>query len=324
MTKIKIIGIFIFIISISLAFLSSYISHQNKLNITLLDTINEQKAFTQEISKNIFYIYQNKDASTTQLDDSIKKFISNLNNKEQILKPIDSASIKNKSEEIILLWNKFYLYVQNFRDHNKAISAYSSILLKQVVKNIYNTNLKLVVEFNELIKMHQIYFEDTIDTYKHIQYLLFSILFLLLLYLFTQLKSVISFIQKFLHTSKSIITNSSIKDIKPIEVPNNSSEILEATNNFNFLIDKINSSIEYSSNSIKHSYKSLELVEKSVEDLVELLYTMENDKEIDKELTKKEDAIIQSLEELTNSTLNLQNLQIDLDNLISHHKSKNS
>ena len=322
MTKIKIVGLLVFILSIALAILSSHISNENRINNNLLNTINAQKAFTQEISKNIFYIYKNKNASTLQLDDSIKKFINNLNNKDKVLNPINSLSIKNKSNEIIILWNKFYLKVQNFRDQSKTISAYSTILLEQVVNDIYKINIRLVVEFNKLIKMHNLYFEETINSYKTLQYTLFFILVILLIYLFTQLQNIISFIQKFRHTSKNIIVNSTIKDLKPINIHNNSGELLEASNNFNFLVDKINISIKNSSDSIEYSYKSLEVIENNIEDLLKLLSAMEDNDEIDKELTKKEDILIQSLEELTNSTLNLQSLQRNLDNLISHHKSK--
>ncbi|WP_039920231.1 hypothetical protein, partial [Sulfurimonas gotlandica] len=166
MTKIKIVGVLVFILSIALAILSNYISNENKTNNKLLDTINAQKGFTQEISKNIFYIYKNQNASTIQLDDSIKKFIKNLENRDELLNPIDSALIKNKSDEIVILWNKFYKHVQDFRDKNKIISTYSSILLEQVVNDIYNTNIKLVVEFNKLIEMHNLYFEETINSHK--------------------------------------------------------------------------------------------------------------------------------------------------------------
>ena len=48
------------------------------------------------------------------------------------------------------------------------------------------------------------------------------------------------------------------------------------------------------------------------------------DVKTDKELTKKEDALIQSLEELTNSAQNLKNLKMDLDNIISHQHPNNS
>lgn len=322
MTKIKVVGVLVFILSIALAFLSSYISNENKNNNHILDNINSQKDFTQEISKNIFYIYKNQNTSTKQLDDSIRKFIDNLNNKDKVLNKINSVAIKNKNDEIVLLWNKFYLHVQNFRDTRKVMTAYSSILLEQVVNDIYNTNIKLVVEFNELTKMHNQYFQEKIDNEKNLQYLLFITLVLLLIYLFSQLKNVITFMQKFIQTSKNIITNSSIKELEPINVNQNNNELLQASNNFNFLVEKINSSIEHSTNSIEHSYNSLEHVERNIEDLLELLSVMDEDESIDKELTKKEDALIQSLEELTSSALKLENLKSDLDKLVSNYNLK--
>ena len=172
--------------------------------------------------------------------------------------------------------------------------------------------------------MHQTELEDNIAIYKNIEYILFFLLVTLLIYLFTKVEEIIIFIQKFSITSKKVISNSSIKEIEPIQVESNSSNtnITDATNNFNFLINKINSSIEHSSKSIEHSHKSLESVETSIEDFLDLIYSMENDKEIDKELTKKEDAIIQTLEELTSATQHLKELKIDLDNLSSHNYSK--
>ena len=50
--------------------------------------------------------------------------------------------------------------------------------------------------------------------------------------------------------------------------------------------------------------------------------SMEENKKLDGELTKKEDAIIQTLEELTSAAQHLKELKNDLDDLISHHNSK--
>ncbi|MCD6190009.1 MAG: hypothetical protein J7K14_00530, partial [Sulfurimonas sp.] len=151
MTKIKIVGAVVFTLSITLAVLFSYVSHKSKISNNLLDTINQQKAFTQEISKNIFYIYKNQNASTAQLDSSIKSFITNVNKRDQKLDGVDSVAIKEQSAKILLLWNTFYLKVQNFRDLNKNVTTYSSILLEKLVNNIYNINLDLVIEFDKLI-----------------------------------------------------------------------------------------------------------------------------------------------------------------------------
>ena len=71
---------------------------------------------------------------------------------------------------------------------------------------------------------------------------------------------------------------------------------------------------------MEHTYKSLEIVEQNIENLVELIYAMHEDSR-DKELKKKEDAIIQSFEELSISAKKLKNLKSDLDSLITHTKS---
>ena len=309
MKKIKIVGALIFILSIVLSVIFIYTSKENLVHNNFTNSINKQKGFTQEISKNIFYIYKNKDASTETLDSSVKHFLEHMRSQNQTI----------QSKKIIILWNDFYLHVQHFRDQMKNSSIYSSILIEKSVKDIYNTNLKLIVEFDKLIKAEQINFDNKQNIYKPTQYMLYFILVLLLLYLFAQLKSVITFIQKFLLTSKSIITNSSIKELKPIEVNDTSSDISQASDNFNALVEKINASIEHSSNSVQHSCKSLEIVEQHIEELVEFIHTMDENSR-DKELRKKEDAVIQSLEELSSTARGLKNLKDDLDNLISHSK----
>ena len=305
MRNIKIVGAFIFILSITLAILFNITSKKNILHNDFINSINKQKSFTQDVSKNIFYIYRNKLASTKKLDTSIKKFMQNVDSKH-----------KFQNKQIILLWNSFYLDVQKFRDFQATESPYSHILLEEIVTNIYNTNLKLVVEFDKLTHIQQNSFNNEVNNYKYLQYSLFFILVLLLLYLFTQLKNVISFIQKFISTSKSIIINSSIKDLAPIEVSKSSIDIEEATDNFNALVQKINSSIEYSSKSIEHSCNSLEVLEQNIEQLIELVYVMNSD-QTDKSLTKKEDAVIHSLEELNSTASKLINLKKELDNLIT-------
>ena len=316
MKKIKIVGALIFTLSITLAAIFSYTSKNISKHNDFINTMNEQKDFTQEVSKNIFYIYKNPTSSTQTLDDSIKKFLAATNNK-------NNKNNKNeKNEHITKLWNDFYLNVQNFRDQFKNRSIYSTILFEKSVKEIYNTNLKLISEFNNIIQKEKESFEKKQQFFKYIQYLFFIFLVLLLLYLFTELKIVIAFIQKFLSASKEIISNTSIKELKPIEIENAGTDIAEAKDNFNSLVKKINSSIEYSGNSIEYVYKSLEITEGHIEDLVELIYAM-NEKTRDKELRKKEDAVIQSLEELSSAAIKLKNLKNDLDALILYSKLKN-
>ncbi len=320
MNRIKIAGALIFFISIILIFLFNHLNTQNSQNSNLIKTINQQKAFTQEISKNIFYISKHKDASTKQLNDSRKKFLSNMENRDDNLKEISSTDIKKQQIKIAKLWNEFYILVQHFKDQKKITTTYSNILLEKIVIDIYNQNLKLVVEFDKLLNKSKEHISSELTIYKNIQYSLFLVLVFLLLYLFTQLQSLLEFIQKFLNTSTKIITNSSIQDLEHIDVDTKTKDITQAASNFNQLVQNINESVEFSSQYLEHSYKSLEVVERKIEDLMELINTMEENNQIDDNLTKKEDALIQSLEELTSSAQNLKNLKTDLENLTTHYQ----
>ncbi|MDD2653155.1 MAG: hypothetical protein PHX44_08925 [Sulfurimonas sp.] len=310
MTKIKIIGALIFLFSLLLAFIFSHTSKNVTRHNNEIAVMNAQKNFTQDISKNIFYFYKYPDSPSKALDDSIKLFLENMDNQEKGL---------HKDEKIRKLWNDFYLHVQRFRDQIKNKTIYSTILLEKEVKIIYDINRALMAASDNFINGTITRFNQEQNIYTAVQYLLFFILVSLLLYLFTQLKNVITFIQKFLLASKEILSQTSIKTLKPIEIEDNNNDILEAKENFNKLVQKINDSIASSTQSMEHTYKSLEIVEQNIENLVELIYAMSEDSR-DKELKKKEDAIIQSFEELSISAKKLKNLKSDLDDLITHTK----
>lgn len=306
MNKIKIVGVLIFVLSLILALLFNYTFNQNKINIDALSTINEQKSYTQEISKSILYLYKNRGGSTEQLDNNIEKFLVNMSyDKEH--SPEHDALVK--------LWNDFYVAVQRFREKQNVTTAYGTIIVDSLVNDIYNKNQKLIVEFNRFISFKQKQYDETIDSYKNIEYILYFMVVLLLVYLFTQLRGILSFIQKFSKTSKTIIQSATIEGLKPIEVRENHQDLKEASQNFNYLVDKINTSIAYSNKSIEHTIEAIEKVEYHIEDFISLLSKMQNQE--NNALSQKEDAVIESLETLMNLTDRLADLNKDLDQLIS-------
>ena len=320
MNKIKIVGIFIFLISFSLTIVTLHINNQNSIEAEAIDAINKHKAFTQEISKTIFYIYKNKKIDN-KLEDSIKLFLANTTNDS-----IDSISFYEttvQKDKIQESWNKFYLMVENFRKINRVKNAYTNIILEKTVNDIYNLNLSLIFEFDKLIKIQQLSFKNQLNNIRNLQYILFFTLLTLLLYLFTQLKTLISFIQKFLHTSKNIIEKSTIKGLKQIDISSNNAETSLASNNFNVIVEKIDNSLQNATASAEQTHKLLEEVEINIESMLELFFEMTESETRDKELTKKEDAVIESLEQLITTRTLLQNLKNDLDNLITHSKLKN-
>ena len=304
MNRIKVAGGLVFVLSIILALLSNFIAIQNRINSSSLSFINEQKDFTQEISKSIFYTYRNGEKSDKILDEMIKKYLKNAELNENEF---------TQNRLIARLWNIFYVDVQKFRIQQKVSTGYNSVITAKLVNRIYHNNILLVNEFDKLINVKQSQYYSDIDDYKQIQYLLFVVLILLLIYLFTQIREIIAFIQKFSKTSKNIIKNSTIQGLKPMEEIEQE-ELKEATENYNHLVEKINNSINHSSQSMEQTTKSLEEIARNIEDFMELLSTMQDD-ETDA-LFEKEDAVIDSLEGLMRLQKKLDSLQKNLDKLI--------
>ena len=307
MYKIKVLGVFIFVLSMVLVLVFNTISKQNRVNNNSLSIINEQKFYTQEISKSVLYLSKNKGSSTDQLDTNIKKFLENMKHNK-----IDSA----EHDALVALWKTFYADVEQFREKQKVTTAYSSIILDTLVNTIYMKNQKLIIVFNTFIEDQQKQYDEKMEEYKNVEYILFSIVALLLMYLFTQIREIITFIQKFSTTSKSIIQKSTIKDLQPMQVCQNDECLKEATQNFNQLVEKINFSIVFAQESIEHTTEALEVVEQKIEDLMSLISQMQQEGENDA-LYQKEDAVIDSLETLMNLTKQLKNLQQDLNKLTS-------
>ena len=310
MNKIKIVGVLIFVLSIILVLLFNIISKENRVNTASLSMINEQKSYTQEISKSVLYLSKNKRSSTEQLDRNIKKFLANMEHEK-----VDSP----QHNDLILLWKEFYADVEQFREKQKVTTAYSSIIIDTLVNDIYMKNQKLIVAFNTFIESKQKQYDEKMEGYKNVEYVFFFIVALLLMYLFTQIREIIAFIQKFSSTSKSIIQKSTIQDLQPMQVCQNDECLKEATQNFNHLVEKIDLSIVYAQESIEHSTVALEEVEQKIEDLMSLISQMQ-EKESD-DLYQKEDAVIDSLETLMNLTNQLKDLQQDLNKLTSSNNN---
>jgi len=326
MRKIKIVGIVIFILSILLVVISLQITKQNKIKTNMLELINAQKTLVQSISKNTFYSYRQKsksktkDISTTHLDESINQFLINIGKKEHILNKINSLETIKQADYILDLWDKFYLDIVIYKRQIRVTIPYTNVLLEKTVSRIFTKNINLVLNFDKLINIQKDYFDEFIYTYKQMQYIILILISIFTLYLFTQINIIISFVQQFLQTSKRVIEDNSIENIEIIEVNHDNQEIKDATNNFNTLVNKINTSILYSSESISNTSKSLHMIEKNIEEFLILLNNMNNEEVIDINLTKKEDAVIDSLDELMNLTNKLDKLKINLDKLIHTHK----
>ena len=302
MKKIKIIGFFVFVLSVALVFLFNFISKEEQRFAQQLSQINAQKSHTQEIAKSIFFTHRYKKEYPTSIDKNMYDFLSNLQAKEK-----KEPAISKLSHDFFELVNQFkYVYTGNV--------PYNIVILERLVNDIYKKNMELVVAFNQYTQAIQTDYNARDKQYKTIQYALFALLILLLLYIFTQIDEIIRFIQQFTKTSDRIIEHASIKGLEPLEIYSHNTDLDIATQNFNTLVSNIDASIKVATDSTTYTIKSLEMVESNIELLVSLLHKMqENDKE---QMYKKEDVVIESLETLMELTQYLKNLKKDLEKLI--------
>ncbi len=202
MKRIKIIGTTILILLVALVLLLNTISDKNQKNINFIKKINQHKAYTQDISKEIFYIYKHRVISTKKLDNSIKYFSQN----------IDTILEKREAEHIIILLNRFNHKTQEFKKEIKTITPYSNIVLEKIVRDIYNQNIKLVIEFDRLLDINQKRNSLISNFYKKIEYILLALLFILLLYLAFYILKIDSSLDRLINK-----IDKSIKDIDEID-----------------------------------------------------------------------------------------------------------
>jgi predicted PurR-regulated permease PerM len=224
MTKIKIIGIIILLLLITLIFVSQNISEYNVTNNNYKDVINKQKSLTQEIAKDIFYQYRNKNIQKKNLNEAINIFCKNI-------EKIKSKTIVNQSKI-------FYKNILKFQTQIKDTSPYAKILLEKIVKDIYHTNLKLILEFDKLILLNKTYCKDITKIHKNIQYTLFFVLLIsitfFLFYIFKTTSDINFLIKKISNTVKSID-----------QIENNVEEFLESIEESNIeLMEKEDAVIE--------------------------------------------------------------------------------
>ncbi len=302
MKKIKIVGFLIVVLSIALVFLFNYISQEEQRFSQQLSQINTQKSYTQEIAKSIFFTHRYKKEFPKAIDKNMYQFLSNLQIKEK-----KDSKIHRFSHDFFELVNQFkYVYTGNV--------PYNIVILEKLVNDIYKKNMELLVAFNKYETTIQSRYDTTIKQFRTLQYILFVLLILLLLYIFTQVDEIIRFIQQFTKTSDRIMEHASIKGLEPIDIPSHNIDLDIATHNFNTLVSNIDASIKVATDSTTYTIKSLEIVESNIEMLVSLLHKMKNDEK--EEIYKKEDVVIESLETLMDLTQYLKNLKKDLEKLI--------
>ncbi len=325
-TKIKFIGILFIVLMTSIISTTIYLNEKNKKDALLINIAGKQRMLTQNISKNIFYIYHNNTNSYSELDSSTIEFIYNLNSLKDgnSLTGISKApndEIAKQLAKVEVLWNNFYKNINEFKDLIQKNDKNNDVILKNIVNSIYSDNTILLSEVEKLVSMYTIYTEQKSDYLRYIQYIFAIIIIFLMIYSFSQLKSMEENAKRFFEESKRIMENDDNEFLVPIKIEAEE-EIVEATDTINCFINKINSAMTYSANAIEHSKNASIKLEEITDEFDKVIDELTNSADISKQLNKSEDIVIQSQENLMNSTKKLQELKNELDKLLNSCKPK--
>ena len=320
-TKIKFIGILFLVLMISIISTTIYLNNKSKKDALIINVAGKQRMLTQNISKNVFYLYYIKNGVHTELDNSVIEFVYNLNSLKDgnNLIGIEKAPtdlIAKQLAKVEIMWNTFYQNIENFKKLNNKEDALSQNELKKTIEAIYNTNTTLLNEVDNLVSMYTVYSEEKMHYLKYAQYFFALIIIILIIYSFSQLKAMEENAKKFLEESKKIIEQDIDEPLSPIKIEAEN-EIVEATNTLNCFIQKINSVVTYSANAIEQSKNASQKLEELSEEFDLIIDGLKNSADISKQLNKSEDIVIQSQEDLVNSTKRLQELKNELDKILN-------
>ena len=323
-TKIKVIGILFALLMTSIIATTIYLNNKNEKDAMIINIAGKQRMLTQNISKNIFYLYSNPKSSQNELDTSIEEFIYNLEslkggNSLSKLKESPNIQIDRQMLQIEYLWSIFYQNIVKFKEliHNNT----NQKELQNIVNIIYETNPELLYEVDALVSLHTINSEQKIRFLKNSQYFFAILILFLIIYSFLELKTMEKNALRFLEESKKVMEQNFEEPLKPIKIEAEG-ELIEASNIFNRFLNKINSAIIDSNSALEQSKNASYKLEEISNEFDEIINEIQNKSEISKQLNKSEDIAIQTQEQLLHSSKRLNELKNELEKIILFAEKK--
>ena len=323
-TKIKVIGILFALLMTSIIATTIYLNNKNEKDAMIINIAGKQRMLTQNISKNIFYLYSNPKSSQNELDSSIEEFIYNLEslkggNSLSKLKESPNIQIDRQMLQIEYLWSIFYQNIVKFKEliHNNT----NQKELQNIVNIIYETNPELLYEVDALVSLHTINSEQKIRFLKNSQYFFAILILFLIIYSFLELKTMEKNALKFIEESKKVMEQNLEEPLKPIKIEAEA-ELVEASNIFNRFLNKINSAIIDSNSALEQSKNASYKLEEISNEFDEIISELQNKSEISKQLNKSEDIAIQTQEQLLHSSKRLNELKNELEKIILFAEKK--
>ncbi|OCL95335.1 type IV pili methyl-accepting chemotaxis transducer N-terminal domain-containing protein [Aliarcobacter thereius] len=311
-TKIKIIGVFFTLLMASVVATTIYLNNKSQKDATLINIAGKQRMLTQNISKNIFYLYSNRNAPLDELLNSKEEFIYNLNNLKN-RKDLSNTKIDSQVLKVEYLWKNFNKNIELFINN---IHTLNNDELKIIVDNIYESNPTLLNKVDELVSLYTINSEQKVSLLQNTQYLFAILILFLILYSFLELKTMEKNAINFLEESKRVMEQNLAEPLKPLEI-DAEKELIEASNMFNSFINKINLAIKDSNNALIQSQNASYKLEELTNEFDEILNALRDKNELSNHLNRSEDIAIETHEQLIFSTKRVEELKKELEKIAS-------
>jgi methyl-accepting chemotaxis protein len=319
-TKIKILGALLIALMLSVIATTIYLNQQNEKDALVINIAGKQRMLTQKMSKNVFYIHYSSNKDFYELNAAVDEFIKGLNtlrhgDSEKKIYPVPTYEISLQQTEINKLWDSFHENIQNFKLFTNS-NVNRTAELEEIVTSIYRDNTVLLDNVDKLVTMYTDYSENKTNFIKTFQYTSGLILLILFVYSLLQLRSIESHVDAFMQYSKMLVNNEDITKLKPLKLEAESeTEILEVSDTINCFIQKVNSAMEYSSEALLQSERASSKLGELTDEFDSIIDELKDKSLVHKHLNNSEDIVIESTEELINSTKKLSNLKIELEKL---------
>jgi len=319
--KIKVLASLLILTIFTVISITIYLNQKNIKDATIVNIAGKQRMLTQKITKNIFYFYQYKTDDFSELDNAISEFNYGLKtlkdgNKLLGISHAPTQDINNQLSKVIILWDSFEKNTNNFKT---ALIKNDINQLNSILQYIYTSNNKLLEEVDTVVTLYTKHIEHKTNFIKNFQYVSFSLLFIFTLYALIQLRQIEAHAREFIAKSRKIGSNN-LENIELLDM-NGETEFVEMAGNFNCFINKVSSAMDYSQTALEQSKLASQKLESLTDEFSNIISELENRPEIEKQLDKSEDIVIESTEDLMKSTKKLQNLKDELDKLLNTCKA---
>lgn len=327
-TKIKLIGALLVFLIVTVLITTIYLNQQNIKDALVINIAGKQRMLTQKIAKNIFYIHFTANQDFYELNAASDEFIKGLNflkhgDHDKGIDPVSNFQISKQLLEVRDLWNVYYEDVQNFKLLTQSYSDRDKG--DKIVLSIYKNNTILLDSVDKLVTMYTNLSEDKTNFIKTFQYTAGGILFAIFLYSLMQLKSIESHVDAFMQYSKMLLNSKDTSKLKPIKLEAESEhEILEVSDTINCFIQKVNYAMDHSYEALKQSEYASSKLEELTDEFDSILDELKDNSMASRYLNNSEDIVIESTEELINSTKKLSNLKAELEKLTKSCQAKKS